>query len=116
MNKELKALKRIRKLLEDKYGLLIYVNDLDIIETALKKVERIEKSYRQATEMKCAMEKHIIKQDKILRIIKEKVMPLVSLDYQPERKGKEYRVYDSELYQYTDLFKEQYDLLKEYFK
>lgn len=48
-----------------------------------------------------------------LESIKEKVMPLVDLDYEPERKGREYRVYDNELYLYTDLTQEEYELLKE---
>ena len=42
MSKGLEALNKIKKLLEDKYGLLIYVDDLDTIETELKRLKALE--------------------------------------------------------------------------
>ena len=54
---------------------------------------------------------------KALEIIKEKVMPLVSLEDEDSIcKPNQYRVYDNELYQSTALTKEEYDLLKEWLK
>ena len=54
---------------------------------------------------------------KTLEIIKEKVMPLVSLEDEDSIcKPNQYRVYDNELYQSTALTQEEYDLLKEWLK
>ena len=71
MSKEmtpLEALGRIKKLLEDKYGLLIYVDDLDLIETAIKDYENLKLKHR-------SMQDAVLddfKKLKALDIIKEK--------------------------------------------
>ena len=62
-----------------------------------------------AHELKLFIEEQL----RALEIIKEKVFPLVYFEYLPERKGNEYRVYDNELYQYSDLTQSEYELLKE---
>lgn len=86
MTKELKALQDLSKLV------FIYggVEQYKIIETALKR---------------------LAKQNKVLKIVKKKVMGFVIIKAEKER----YRVYDGEEYYYENLTQKEYDLLKEVF-
>lgn len=110
--------------------------DFEIIEAALKEKENIEsrideifsnhniKSFVELNERLCDYNELKFDDDikqmtlnhwvKALKIIKEKVMSLVSLDDGKICNG-HYRVYDGELYMHNELTKEEYDLLKEVF-
>lgn len=79
---------------------------IDIIETALKRLESVDR----VGEMFCI---NVDKKLKALAIIKEKVMPLTMLEDKTAYKENCYRVYDNEGYEYNDLTKEEYGLLKE---
>ena len=95
MSKELTPLE-VSKQLKDfvlefvKNGLdrMFIRGSFDIIETELKQLE---------------------KQNKVLKIVKKKVMGFVILKTVKEK----YRVYDGEEYYYENLTKEEYELLKE---
>lgn len=114
MSKELEALERIKKLLEDKYGLLIYVDDFDIIEKALKKLEQAENCVFTSKE-------DVKKEHQALEIIKEKEANVGYLKYHFEKGNGGYREYKRVMntscldYYPTSkmLTKEDYDLLKE---
>ena len=90
--------------------------EFDAIAQALDDYEELKDSF-EALEKKCAMydywRENCMKNDKILAIIKNKVMPLVNLEDDTTicRKGR-FAVYDNELYQSEDLTQEEYDLLK----
>jgi hypothetical protein len=96
-----------------------------ILSTRAKKVdEEVIRQLRNIGEAKGINELILIDESKVLNmikslkaleIIKEKVMPLVNLD-EGELCKDHYRVYDGELYMYTELTKEEYDLLKEALK
>ena len=95
----------------------IVVADAKISKEDLKKLinQRGFISNLQPCEIKSLFDEETQKKLKALEIIKEKVMPLVSLDEGELCKG-HYRVYDGELYMHTELTKEEYDLLREVLK
>ena len=104
MTKELEALKRIRKLLEDKYGLLIYVDDLDIIETALKEYEGAKKHIEALNKERIDSALKL----KALEIIKKK---RVNLEYL--KCCENYEQYKTICSYFNEINQEEYDLLKE---
>lgn len=53
------------------------------------------------------------KNEKVLKVLR-KVMDLVSINFQPYEKDKDYRVWDGELYQSVKLTETEYNLIKEW--
>lgn len=121
MSKELEALERIKhtSIVVEKGDkvkpILPYIiSELSIIETALKDYERLKQCIDERGNLinEC-IEVVAEKKLKALEIIKEKVMPFVELVDRTNYKENCYRVYDNEGYEYTNITKEEYDLLKE---
>lgn len=117
MSKELEASKRIRKLLENKYGLLIYADDLDLIETALKRLENYEQNEdfnKDVLNYAFLNEQDKIKKLKALDIIKEKkVNVLMFICYANSGKNG-FKMYNQAMEnEEWRLTQEEFDLLKE---
>lgn len=129
MSKELEALERLTRI----HNFVEFKECYSLIETALKRLEMydsVEKSIKETAPCKCILNDdgsiemegandfllvpkiEYQKKVKTLKIIKDKVMSLVSLDDEEICKG-HYRVYDGELYGHTELTKEEYELLEE---
>ena len=116
MSKGLESLARIKKLLEDKYGLLIYVDELDTIETELKRLEVFDREHQDTIKAVCEMEE-------VLRIIKEKRVDTARLRYVLEHETP--KCFESKLDWYNfpfdcckpaTLTQAEFDLLKEWLK
>ena len=118
MSKELEALANLMARVscgEDNINKAKY--DYEIIETALKRLANYEQNEdfnKDVLNYAFLNEQDKIKKLKALELVKEKVMPLVSVEHETTRNGvKKYRVYDNEGYDYIELTKDEYDLLKE---
>lgn len=96
-----------------------FVNTLDIIKTDLDRLEKLEKEHEFLGEHYRELSAYSKKQDKILRIIKEKQVNVgyllacddyeEYLDYFNDRQG------EGNLPSFELLTQEEFDLLKEYF-
>lgn len=109
--------------LHTKIGILdteqdLYNHCLNIIETELKRLENFD-NHHCVTLPRMSGKKSLAEDYAealmILRIIKEKVMPLVCVDDGEVANG-HYRVYDAELYMHRELTRTEFDLLKEVLK
>lgn len=127
MSKELTPLQALGKLIEVISPYVLPLGDTqlildlsDIIETALKRLEKIDNTTTKMNDKELIMfDEEVGKRLKALEIIKDKVAPLVNLDTIDIGDGSnklKYRVYDNELYAYRPLTEEEYELLKEVLK
>ena len=111
MNKELQALERI-----------INPRITYFCGRMSGKTEMARKEFEQRQkDIECVISalKENEKLKKMIELIKEKVAPLVNLDITDIGDGSNklrYRIYDSELFAYTNLTQEEYNLLKEILK
>ena len=86
----------------------------EIIETALKRLEKIDNTTTKMNNKKLIMfDEEVGKRLKALEIIKEKGNFLCLHYSEYENK---YYIYDAELYMHNELTKEEYELLKEILK